>query len=357
MRFHTRTKHEGMLFPCNRCDFKSATKDGLNVHTAFTHDGEVYSCNDCDQLSSSKKALKIHKLARHTDKIYECDQCEYKCAANSFLSNHKRKQHDKLKMKQENRTHPVKTKGDVHCFEINCKSSSKEFCIELEHNKLSCLECEYHAYSKRTLRDHKRKQHEGQIYFCGQCDKKFALKFSLKRHTQEAHKKLLCGECNYFAYAKRTMQHHNRRVHDHVETPSVPTADEKFREKKHTVTVEDCDEYDEEDEDKFVMSGEIKDAEGKEENCDKSVPQFLQHKDSETQMSKLENLSKFNCNDCSFTTQNQNISKLHHLSHKFSESEIFKTIPSSLKNLTFNSEAEFSKNIEMFLTSLPVKDL
>ena len=94
------------------------------------------------------------------------------------------------------------------------------------------------------------------------------------------------------------------------------------------------------------------------EDCEKLVPQMLQQYEAETQKSKSERIdTTFKCNNCSFSTENQSISKLHHLSHKFSESEILKTIPSSLKDVTFNSEEEFNQNIDVFLTSLSSNDM
>ena len=198
----------------------------------------------------------------------------------------------------------------------------------MEHNKLLCFECEYFSYSKRSLTKHKRRYH----------DKNFQSEPSLSKHVQ-------------FDHIEKSLEYQPMDVLQNDEEPVL---------NKDTGTEEDYDEYDsyEEDTDKTVISCQIDDRKGIEEKCDKSV----QHCDANDEISKLEDITKFNCDTCSFDTENQNIyviyiSKLHSLSHKFSESEILKTIPSSLKDLTFDSEEEFKKNIDMFLTSLSFKDM
>ena len=60
----------------------------------------------------------------------------------------------------------------------------------------------------------------------------------------------------------------------------------------------------------------------------------------------------FKCNSYPYTTGNQKIWKLHLLSHNFSESEILEKLPPSLKDLTFNSEEDFSKDLDVFLSSM-----
>ena len=516
---HKRREHEGILFSCNQCDFKCAREDQLDIHKSSDHDGEVFSCNQCSRILNTKRALKMHILSCHGPKIYECDKCNYKCADGSTLKKHIKTSHERLNLKQKNKNHSGRTKEIVNCFDINCTKSSIENCIEMKHNKLSCSECEYFAYSKQPLARHKRRYHmgeahlyrcaqcsfetlnkshlerhisfkheyyltvsqmyrcpqcsyhtdrhktlekhistlhESQILFCGQCDRRFKAKTVLDRHAQSAHNKICCMECNYFAYSDRAMQNHNRRIHkgvhykhrcsqcsfdarekyklkkhvqdlhdgehtfcvtcdknfksetslskhalfDHEETTDATQCEDKYMKKKDRETEEEYDKYDsyneDEEVDKIATSGELMGGEdhnekpqemqqsekttfkeydkydshnedeekGKfvtcgelingEEEGEKSVPQVLQQQyETETQTSKSERITTlFKCDSCSFSTENQSISKLHHLSHKFPESQILETIPSSLKDLTFDSEEEFNQNIEMFLTSL-----
>ena len=59
-----------------------------------------------------------------------------------------------------------------------------------------------------------------------------------------------------------------------------------------------------------------------------------------------------NCKDCTFSSENEDISKLHLLSHRYSEAEIIEKFPPMLKNLKFSSEEEFRKKLDLFLESL-----
>ena len=325
MRCHIRIKHKGMILSCNQCDFKCSRKAKLNYHVSVTHDGEVFSCNKCGYISNTKRGLKKHEISNHNVKVYECNKCEYKCAESSSLKKHIRTSHTELSSKQENRIRSGKIDDKiVHCFERNCEKISNDNCIQMEHNKLFCFECEYFSYSKRLLTIHKRRYH----------DKNLKSEPSLSKHVQFDHKETPL-EYQPIAYV-------------------LQNDEEEPMQKKDTGTEEDHDEYDsyEEDEEKSVISNQVNDMEGKEEKCDRSVQYF----DAEMKISKLKNITKFNCDTCSFVSENQNISKLHCLSHKFSESEILKTIPASLKDLTFNSEEEFIKTLDMFLVSLSTKD-
>ena len=410
MNHHIRTIHEGVLLSCSQCDFKSSTKQSLDVHTAFNHDSEVFNCGECDHKSRSKKALEVHKIICHGDKIHECDECQYKSARLSELKRHKRKH--KTKVKQENRTR--------YCFNKNCKNILKEKCLEMEHNLLPCLDCEFMAFSKTILRNHKSKN-EGRMFSCGQCDEKYKNKSQLREHlsdkhesklllicgqcderfkttailnnhTKAVHNKVLCAECKYFTYGKITMKHHKRRVHEGLylkhqcdycsfhtnERGKLKTHISSIHEGQHTFCKR-CDtnfksepslkrlvqfdheetsfKFDPTDEKKMVIIDGIKDTVQEKEMSDTSVPQLLQHCDAETQIQNLENSSKLKCNNCDFLAENPDISKLHGLSHKFSESDILETIPPRLKDLTFDSEEELSKTIDTFLVSLSSKVL
>ena len=61
------------------------------------------------------------------------------------------------------------------------------------------------------------------------------------------------------------------------------------------------------------------------------------------------------CKVCNYSSQNEDISKLHFLSHIYSETEILQNFPPSLRNLTFATEGEFSENLDLLLKSLPQK--
>ena len=111
---------------------------------------------------------------------------------------------------------------------------------------------------------------------------------------------------------------------------------------------QDAKPQEDEDEKRIVTYGELLD---RDETCEKS--QVLKVETSKSEMIE----TNLECDFCSFSTENKNIFKLHLLSHKFSENKILNTLPSSLKDLTFNSEEEFNQNMDVFLESLSSNDI
>ena len=48
-------KHGGLGFPCDECDYQSASKPSLKSHMAFKHDGTQLQCEKCDYQNDFKK--------------------------------------------------------------------------------------------------------------------------------------------------------------------------------------------------------------------------------------------------------------------------------------------------------------
>ena len=364
MKFHVDSKHEGIitqagiLLPCNQCDFRCARKDQLNDHTNVTHDGEVFNCNQCGNISNTKRGLRLH-ISRHSMKLFECDKCDYKCAEGSSFKKHIKTLHNGPSLKQENRTEKIV--DTLYCGQCDRRFKTKAVLnrhAQTAHNKIGCRECNYFAYSERAMQNHDRRIHKGVSYKhrCSQCSFDTKKKDKLKKHIGSLHEgeHTFCFKCEKNFKSEPSLSKHTLFDHEETLLEFQPTADalhreEKFMEKKDNETKEEYDKYDSYDEDeedqKIVTKIEMMDGEVQ---YDKLVPEVMQ------QSEKVHII--FKCDDCSFSTENKSISKLHLLSHNFSESEILKAIPSSLKDLTFDSEKEFKKNIEMFLTSLSSKD-
>ena len=46
--YHTRSKHEGIVYSCEQCRYKATTQSNLKVHQQYKHEGVKYSCNQCN---------------------------------------------------------------------------------------------------------------------------------------------------------------------------------------------------------------------------------------------------------------------------------------------------------------------
>ena len=46
--------HEGAVYYCNQCEYKTTQKDCLQQHIASVHERIVYSCNQCEYKATQK---------------------------------------------------------------------------------------------------------------------------------------------------------------------------------------------------------------------------------------------------------------------------------------------------------------
>ena len=120
MTRHIQSKHEGVNYPCNQCDFKSTTQKYLTTHIQSEHEGLKFSCNQCHKQYGKMSTLKRHIQFIHESKKYACDECDFQATKQKYVrrhiySKHKSSEFQTIKMI------------------VNPKQSS-EFCIE-------CPEC------------------------------------------------------------------------------------------------------------------------------------------------------------------------------------------------------------------------
>ena len=164
---------------------------------------------------------------------------------------------------------------------------------------------------------------------CNQCDFASSQAGHLRRHlkTHSAEKSNKCDK-------SILLNNHRRKVHT---TNFQTEADENY------------DSYEEDD---LVKEEKVK---IEEEKCEILIEKPVQPYDAEKPIKAPIEEQMIKCNDCSFSSQNEDISKLHLLAHQYSEAEIIERLPPTLKNLTFASEEEFSKNLDLLLESLSAK--
>ena len=75
----------------------------MNGHKQSKHEGVIYICDKCDYRTSWEGDLKRHKNVKHEGVTYDCDLCDYKAAQPGDLRRHKKSKHEgtEIKVKQE----------------------------------------------------------------------------------------------------------------------------------------------------------------------------------------------------------------------------------------------------------------
>ena len=62
---HVQSKHEGVRFPCDQCDYKAVQKPSLVRHIKTVHEGVKFPCEECDYKAAQKFTLMRHKKSKH----------------------------------------------------------------------------------------------------------------------------------------------------------------------------------------------------------------------------------------------------------------------------------------------------
>ena len=78
-------KHEMVTY--NQCGQNAHYWTDINQHKKSKHEGVVYCCDQCDFITSYSSDLKVHKNAKHLGIKYICDQCDVSVKYKRILLN------------------------------------------------------------------------------------------------------------------------------------------------------------------------------------------------------------------------------------------------------------------------------
>ena len=90
MLAHYRSKHEGVKYPCNQCDYQATTRGHLQTHIQSKHEGIRYPCNQCDYQATQQSSLQSHISAKHSDTVLKCEDCDYQTKWRTHYNKHKK---------------------------------------------------------------------------------------------------------------------------------------------------------------------------------------------------------------------------------------------------------------------------
>ena len=107
LRYHKKSKHNGIKLSCDHCDYETPQKSNLKNHRERKHPEKysfsstkekevIYSCNQCE-YTGSRQALRYHIRSLHDGIRLSCDQCNYETSQQSNLKRHKETEHELIK--------------------------------------------------------------------------------------------------------------------------------------------------------------------------------------------------------------------------------------------------------------------
>ena len=220
LRLHKNQNHLGIsseIYFCKTCDW-SGTKRGIVSHNEMIHNGKVFECDQCKYKSFQQTALTSHKnnkhngskhacqlckktfhqeaiLIRHVQSVHEgvwhfCDECDRSFSLRGSLNTHKTKIHEKgtshNKLMQKTKSPKILFCGLCN-FETSEKVGLKNHVMAVHTNSHKCEMCDAEFFKEEKLEAHRKNKHEDASYNCDAC--KFRTKFSreLKQHKEINH--------------------------------------------------------------------------------------------------------------------------------------------------------------------------
>ena len=142
--YFIQVQHEGILFSCDRCEFKAKKKIYLKRHMKIQHADGVFYCGQCAYQTDTQFNLKQHVETVHGGICYSCDRCNYKGIAYSNLQNS-----------------PYSVKRDPnYAHTVKATYSSPDAKIQ-DGVMYACDHCEYKSNRKFNLKQHVESTHEG----------------------------------------------------------------------------------------------------------------------------------------------------------------------------------------------------
>ena len=92
-------KHQGVKFFCDLCDKNFSQKRLLSLHKRTHHEKVVQKCliDGCDLETTLVSSLCAHKKAVHEGKLFYCEFCDFKSPVKGTVTRHMASLHDKVK--------------------------------------------------------------------------------------------------------------------------------------------------------------------------------------------------------------------------------------------------------------------
>ena len=277
---HVRCHTGDRPYACDVCDFTTSYGEHMQRHMMCVHlivhsdePKEKYvpkhkrPAEEEEEDEEDSPAKKKRKIAR---KRFECAACGMKATHKSDLVEHIKEKHPKahivsLDNNDGSKVHLVvsasRKKKESTKFTATCSYCSRVFhdnwkyMVHLRSHTgvkpFSCSECDFHATTKMTVRDHIHRKHPDnhdaklilklvnitdgtveevaidvptRVFKCDSCDKEFSSNYELKTHRHKDHpetKTFSCNMCGHREWGKALMVIHCSEKHPEFEPETI----------------------------------------------------------------------------------------------------------------------------------------
>jgi C2H2-type zinc-finger domain/Zinc finger, C2H2 type len=201
---HKMSRHQGVRFACDMCEYRATTPKNLRTHKMAKHDKIRYPCKQCDYRATVLCDLKKHMLTKHEGLRYPCNLCDYLGTTNHNLKKHKQSKHLGIRYPCDSCDHRATDPVNLKRHKLT-KHSGERF---------PCENCDHKSTTPSDLKKHIVSKHDGARFSCELCEY-VGTEWNLKKHRLAKHKPLLACQicCAYEALSLEELRAHVAALH------------------------------------------------------------------------------------------------------------------------------------------------
>ena len=167
------------------------------------NDENGLQCDQCLKFFNNLRNLQHHTTSKHLGIRYPCDNCEYKGTTKSNLKRHMQRCFERFRNFQErskecSMKHPpltsviqsdlISTELELEALDQNNFTDSEERLeAKNDQNRFQCNQCFKQFSNLGQMQQHTTSAHLGITHPCDNCEYKGTTKSNLERHIQKVH--------------------------------------------------------------------------------------------------------------------------------------------------------------------------
>ena len=269
-------------YQCDICDLKFTQYSKLKMHFINIHERKKFECTICNEFYD-KNNLSTHIKLRHIEIDFECVLCNIRLKSKQSLDQHLATEHkiatskidhkcDICRKQFTQKTHLRTHMKGVHFNDRNFKcaicgktfNNNNDVKAHMTSNhgdipQFKCEFCEMLFNNPTRLKDHEKIIHQGIVYRCKQCGKKFQRENTFRYHLDHFHNNerlFQCDVCQLSFKSQNGLQLHVQ-IHSNESRQmnqyecdicakrfyTIPNLRSHFRIHSSKVPCDQCDKY------------------------------------------------------------------------------------------------------------------
>ena len=204
------------IFKCLQCKYTTHRRANLNDHNAVTHLGLNFKCIECSKSYSNQRNLKFHRSKNHQGKelkSFKCGSCAYSSDRKKTLKRH-------IQAKHEDERHLCHLCKKTFSTEQCLRRHTRVDHLNLKH---ACKTCDKTFSLRSALNAHIEVHHERKQYVCNLCSYFSYSKIIQNKHFQILHPENripypetchVCTICGCQKNSRRYLREHIRKEHE-----------------------------------------------------------------------------------------------------------------------------------------------